>query len=117
MGVGVAETGSHPVEGALELRVGERVDLAAAAADEMVVVLPVLARGLEAGDPVAEVDPRHQAASGEELEDAVDARDADPAAARAQPPVEILRGKATGLFAEVLDDCPPGIAAAEACCT
>ena len=66
-------------QGALELVVGERLDLAAVVADEMVVVLAVRVDRLEAGGAGADVDPLHEAVARQLLERAVDARDADAA--------------------------------------
>ncbi len=70
----VAEPVRDIVERQLERRVGERTDLPAVTADEMVMVVPVRPCRLEAGDPVAEVDPRDEVLRCEELEDAVDTR-------------------------------------------
>ena len=63
----------------LERGVGERLDLAAVVADDVVVVVAVGQRGLEAGDPVAHVDPLHEPELGEHVEHAVDRGDPDRA--------------------------------------
>lgn len=49
----VAEPARDPVDRALEARIGEGLDLAAVAADEMVMVVTVRTGRLEPRDPVA----------------------------------------------------------------
>ena len=68
---------------ALEPLVGERLDLAAVVAHEVVMVLAAGKRGLVARDAVAEVDALHEAAARRAVERAVDAGDADLRSSRA----------------------------------
>jgi zinc transport system substrate-binding protein len=91
----------------LERLVLERLDLPAVVADEVMVVLGA-ARGLEPRDSVAEVDPLDEAAAVEALEHAVHARDADARAPGANAVVDLERGEAAVLPAEVLDHLAPG---------
>jgi len=60
-----------------ERRILERLDLAAVVADEVVVMVAAGMCGLEACDPVAEVDTLDEPELGEPLEGPVDARDPD----------------------------------------
>src|SRR5581483_8518182 len=106
-----AEPSRHAGELALERLVLERLHLATVAADEMVVVLAVRPRGLVARHPVADVHARHQRLAGEDVEDAVDARDADPLPRRAQALVQLLRGDAALEAVEAADDGAAGAAA------
>ena len=80
------------LERALEPGVRERLDLAAAVADEMVMVVMLAARvgGLEPGDPVADVDPQHEAKLYELVKRAVDARDPHASPSRADPVEDLL---------------------------
>ena len=87
------------VDRLFELRVGERLDLPTFAADEVVVMR--IARGLVADDPVADVDPLHEALRVEPLQHAVHAREADPPAERV---VDLLRAEAAVLGVEVAED-------------
>jgi hypothetical protein len=73
----------------------------------------VLAAGvsrLVARDPGAEVDPLHQPFGGQQVEDAIDARDPDPAAGGPQPVEDLLRGQTAVLLREEVDHRPPGAA-------
>ena len=70
------------VQCTLEALVGERLDLAAVLADEMVVVLAAAVHGLEPGDSRPDVDALHEAPFAEQVEHPVDARDADGAGSR-----------------------------------
>ena len=90
MSLGVAQPAGDVIKRAFECRVGERADLAAVGANEMVMVVAVRPRRLEAGNTVAEVDPRDEALCGEELEDAVDARNADATSGRTQTGMQFL---------------------------
>ena len=87
----------------LEALVRERLDLAAVVADDVVVVLLVMADGLEAGDPVAQIDSLHEALLGEHVEHAVDARQPDRLAARAKLAVDLLRTETAALPLEEVD--------------
>src|SRR5829696_7351049 len=86
----VAEPLAEAVDQALELGVGEGVLLAAAVADRVVMMVAARVRGLEAGG-AADVDAVHQPELGERVERAIDARQADGAAAVAQVVVDLLR--------------------------
>ena len=98
------DVSQHP----LEPLVGEGLDLPAVVADEVMVVLDRPSDGLEPRDAVAEVDPLHEPLVGEDLEHAVDARQANALAARAERPVDLLRADAALLSVEVVDDAPAG---------
>ena len=91
------------VDRPLEPGILERLDLPAAVADEMVMVLAAGAHGLEARDPRAEVDPLEQPLGREQLEHAVDARDPDLAPGGAQTVEDLLGGQAAVLPGEQLD--------------
>ena len=90
-------------QGPLELVVGERLDLAAVLADEMVVVLAVGVDRLEARDAGADVDPLHEAFACQLLEGPVDARDADGLVGVAEHVEDLLRGQAAVLEPEELN--------------
>ena len=79
----------------------------------MVVVLAARAHRLEARDARAEIDALEETLRGEQLEHAVDARDPDAAAVRAQAVEDLLRGEAAVLLGEELDHGPPGAAVAK----
>lgn len=57
----------------LQTVIGERLDLPATVADEVVVVIRARSNRLEAGDPVAEVESLQKTLLGQGLEDAIDA--------------------------------------------
>ena len=71
----VAQALGDAVDQPLQLGIGERVALAAALADRVVMVLAARVGGLEAGGAV-DVEPVHEPQRGEDLERAVDAREA-----------------------------------------
>jgi hypothetical protein len=98
----------------LQRRVLEGLDLAAVVAHQVVVVHSVGVRRLEAGDAVAEIDALNEPELREALERPIDARDTDTRAARAKAVVDLLRGNATGLATEEVDDRPPGAAGSPA---
>ena len=75
----VARPAFDLAQGALELIVGERLDLAAVVADEVVMVLAPGVDRLEAGRPGADVDPLYEAVLAQLLEHSIDARDPDRA--------------------------------------
>src|ERR1700751_1914394 len=81
VGDGVARLPLHLVERPLELRIGERLDLAAVFANEMVVVLAARLHRLVAGGGCADVDALDEAVARQLLQRPVDARDPDGAAA------------------------------------
>ena len=111
MRVGVPEPARDLIEGQLESRIGERADLPAVGADDVVVMIPARPCRLEAGDSVAEIDPGHESLRGQELEDAIDARDPDRPPLHAEPVEDLLRCQAAVLAAEQLDDRSAGAAA------
>lgn len=102
----VAEPPRGPLERALESVVGERLDLAAVGADEVVMVVSAAGR-LEPCDAVADVHPLDESELGERVERAVDTRDADSATVVPDAVVDLLRGQAAALRGEVFDDGPP----------
>jgi hypothetical protein len=87
----------------LEPLVRERLDLAAVVADEVVVMVVVVANRLVARDPVADVEPLQEAALGERVQDAVDARQAHRGAGGSELVVDLLSAEAAGLLVEELD--------------
>jgi hypothetical protein len=89
---------------ALELVVGEGLDLAAVVADEVVVMFAAGVKGLEARRAGADVDALHEPVLAQLLEDAVDAGNSDAAALRSQLVEDFLGGEATVLSPEQLDD-------------
>ena len=100
---------------ALELVVRERLDLAAAVAEEVVmVVLSARVDRLEAGGSRADVDALDEAVPAQLLENAVDARDPDMATLGPKPIEDLLGGQATVLRAKQLDHSLPGAAGAVA---
>ena len=107
----VAAVGLDVAQHPLEPPVGERLDLPAVVADDVMVVLDRVADGLEPRNPVAEVDPLHQALVGEYLEHAVDACETNRLSPRAQLPVDLLRADAALLAVEEVDHAPPREAA------
>jgi hypothetical protein len=108
----VAEPAGGTLERALEPLVGERLDLAAVPADEMVMVVSVAPGGLEPRDAVADVHPLDEPELDERVEGTVDARDPDGAAVVPDAVVDLLRGEAAALRGEVLDDGAPRAASA-----
>src|SRR5262249_14121412 len=96
----------------LELVVGERLDLAAVAADEVVMVLTVRMNRLEARRPGPDVDPVEEPVAAELLERAIDACDADATAAAAELVEDLLRRQAALLSAEQFDHGSPRAAVA-----
>jgi hypothetical protein len=101
-------------DGLLEVWVVERLDFAAVAADEVVVVFATGVGGLEASDAASEVDSVHELYVGELVECAVDACQPDGATLGAELVEELLRGEAAALRAEVGDDRLAGAAQASA---
>ena len=109
-GDGVAGPAFDLSEGALELVVGEGLDLAAVVADEVVVVLAAGVDRLKARGAGTDVDALDEAILAQLLEDAVDAGYPDAAAFRAQLVEDLLRGEATVLASQQLDDGTAGAA-------
>jgi hypothetical protein len=100
----VAEVAGQALELPLEPLVLEGDDLAAVAADEMVMVVAARVNGLVASDPGAEVDPLHEPKRDEEVERAVDTRNPDATITETQTVEDLLRGEAAILPGEKLDD-------------
>jgi hypothetical protein len=75
----------------LERRILERLNLPAVVAHEVVMVVAARMRGLEARDSVSQVDALDETQVGHAVEGAVDARNPDPSAARADAIVDLLR--------------------------
>lgn len=96
----------------LERRVREGLHAAAVVADEVVMVL-VAAEWLEPGDPVADVDPLHEAELGQRVERPVDACHTHGAALRDDSVVDLLGRAAAVLSLEELDHGSTRPAAAE----
>src|SRR3954449_790543 len=102
------------VDRRLELGVGERDHLAAARAHHVVVMVVAGAVGLVPGDPLADLDLRHEAEPLELVEHAVDARARDAAPALAQLRLDLVGRQRAGLVVEQPDDGRAGATAAEA---
>jgi hypothetical protein len=100
---GVAAALLELADDRLEPLVRERLDLAAVVADEVVVMVVVVANRLVARDPVADVEPLQEATLGERVQDAVDARQAHRGAGGPELVVDLLRAEAAGLLVEELD--------------
>lgn len=103
----VAPAAGNSLERRLEGRILERLDLPAVVADEMVVMLSIRVRGLEARDTVPEVDPLHEVKVGEAFESPIDARNADASGPSTEPVVDLLRRDTALLACEELDDRAP----------
>ena len=113
----VAQPSGRPLERTLERLVGERLDLAAVVADQVVMVVVIGPGGLEAGDAVARFDALDEAELGEGVEGAIDARHAGGAAGGGDPVVDLLRRATAVLLPEVLDHRASRPAATEPCRT
>jgi len=101
---GVAAPVCNSLDRCFERGVLERLDLAAVVADEMVMMVPIGVRGLEASDSVAKVDALYEPESVEPFEGAVHARDSDLGPRRAEALVDLLCREATALAPEELDN-------------
>ena len=110
----IAEAAGDLVDRALEPYVAERLDLAAVAADEVMVVVAVGPRRLVPRNPVARVDSLDQPEVRERLEGAVDGRDPDRPPGPAKAVEDLLRAHAAVLAAQELHDGAPGAAAPKA---
>lgn len=110
-GHGEPATPRHLGERRLERRVLEGLDLPAAVADEMVVMVVAGPCRLEPGDTVPEVDALDEVELHKPVESAVDARQPDPRPASAEPVVDLLCRQAALLLADELDDGTSRIAA------
>ena len=100
----------------LEPPVLERLDLAALAAHEVVVMISTRVGRLEPGGSVAEVHPLDQTERGEAVERPVHARDPDTRSRCSHAVVDLLGREAAILPAEELDDLTPRSAAPAARC-
>jgi hypothetical protein len=103
-GHGVAASIADARDRPLECRVLERLDLPAVVADEMVVMVALSVRGLEARHAVAEVDSLEKAELVEAFEGAVHARDPDLGTLGANAVVDLLRRQAAALASQEIDD-------------
>jgi zinc transport system substrate-binding protein len=110
-GDGVAAAVRHALDRRLEDGVLERLDLAAVVAHEVVMVIATRVGGLEARDPVSEIDALDESERVHSVERTVDARDPDATAACTDGVVDLLRREAAVLLAEELDDEAPRAAA------
>ena len=111
---GVAQPPGDPIDRALQARVAERLDLPAVAAHDVVMVVAVGRRRLEARDPVTRVDALHQPKVDEGFQRAVDGGDADRPTRPAQAVVNLVRAEAAVLPSEQLDHGAAGPATAVA---
>jgi hypothetical protein len=109
----VLEPSSEPLDRLFEPLVLERGDLPAVLADEVMVMLSAGLLGFVAGGG-ADVDAADQVQLPEQLERPVDARDPDRATAGSHVVENLLRGEATGLTVEYLEDGCPRTSAAVA---
>jgi hypothetical protein len=104
----------NPFDRGLEGRVVERLDLPAAVAHQVVVMIAARVRRLEPRDTVSEVDALEKTQLIQPLECSVHARNADPDTVAPEPVVDLLRGQAAVLAAEEPDDLAPRGAASPA---
>lgn len=100
----VAAPAGDPLERRLESRVLERLDFAAIAAHEVVVMLTSGQSWLVACNSVAKIDSLDESALVQTLESAVDARDPDRDAFCADGVVDLLGREAAVLPPQELDD-------------
>jgi len=100
----IVEAAGDPRDGPLELRVLERGHPPAAVADEMVVVLAVRVRGLESGRALTDVETLDQPQPLEQLERAIDGRDADVLALVAEAIGDLARAQDALLLTEQAHD-------------
>jgi len=94
----------HALQRPLERGIGERLDLAAVVADEMVVMIAVRVRGLVPCDAVADVDTLYEPQIGELVDGPVDAGNPSLAPVRPDAVEDLLRRETAALLAEMLDD-------------
>ena len=110
-GDGVPGSLLDPSQRLLEPLVFECVDLAAAVADDVMVVTAARLGRLVPRRAVAELDLLDEAAGAQLIERAVHAREPDGAANRTQAVEDLLGGEAARLSGEQLDDREAGAAA------
>lgn len=99
----VARLSLDGMECLFEGRVGERFDLPAVIADQVVVVLTVGMQGLETARAGSGLDALEVALAAELVEGPVDAGDADASALVAELIEDLLGRQAAGMFSEELD--------------
>jgi hypothetical protein len=104
----VPELTAEPLERGLEPGVLERCDLAAALADDVVVVLPVGMRGLVAGYALTHLEPLDELHTGQQIERAIDTRDTDMTTVGPQRVEDLLGTETAVLGREELDHRRPG---------
>ena len=108
----VTESARHTIDRTLETRVGEGFDLAAVAADEVMMVVATCSGRFEARDAVTGVDTLHEPQLDQRLESPVHGSDADGPARTTELVVDLLRAQAAVLPPQQLDDGPACTAAA-----
>jgi zinc transport system substrate-binding protein len=111
----VAQATGGARDRALERGIGERLDLAAVLADDVVVMIAARRRGLEPGDPVADVDALDETELCEHLEHAVDRRDSHRPAAGTKARVDLLCTRAAVLAGHQVENGGARPAGTEAC--
>src|SRR5215207_613074 len=104
----------HRVDRVFETIVAERLDLAAVAADEVVVVVAGRLGELVVSAARAKLEAMHEPELRQGLERAVDARNPDAGSALSNEIVNLLNGQAAGLVTECLDDGGPRASRLEA---
>jgi hypothetical protein len=97
-----ADCFADPLERVLQSPVGERLDLAAALTDEMVVVVAARRHRLVAGR-VRELEPLDELEARELVESTVDAGEADLAVLRPQRLEDLVRGQTALLSSKERD--------------
>jgi zinc transport system substrate-binding protein len=106
----VAEAAGDLVDRTLQPSIAERLNLAAVAADKVVMVIAVRQQRLVTRDAVAGVDAFHQPQVGQRLECSVHGRDPDRTPRAAERVEDLLRAHAAVLAPEEVDDRTPGAA-------
>src|SRR6266542_2599357 len=102
-GDGVAAALLDVAHDAFETLVGERVDLAAVVADDVVVMVFSVPDGFEARDAVPEIEALDEMLLGEHVEHAVHACEADRLAELPELPVDLLGADTAMLTVEKVD--------------
>ena len=111
----VAQAAGGARDRALERGIGKRLDLAAVLADDVMVVIAARRRGLEAGDPVADVDALDETELCEHLEHAVDRCDSHRPAVGTKACVNLLCARAAILAGHQVENGGARPAGTEAC--
>lgn len=104
----------HLVDRSFEAWIGERLDLSAVAAHEMVMVVAVGPSDFVARNPVACVDALDEPQVEERLQRSIHGRDPDRTPRGTEAVEDLLGAQAAGLPAEELNDRPAGAAASVA---